>query len=44
MNLEERLVRDIRKKPEKDPYYDDEPDYEGYIEHKKQPFINFRNF
>ncbi len=40
MNLDERLIRDNQKKPEKDPYYDDEPDYEGYIEHEKQPFLN----
>ncbi len=40
MNLDERLNKDIKRKPLKDPYYEDEPDYEGYIEHKKQPFLN----
>ncbi len=41
MNLDERLEKDNRnKKPVKDPYYDDEPDYAGYIEYKKRPFLN----
>ena len=40
MNLEERLNKDAKKKVQRDPYYDEEPDYAGYIEFEKKPFIN----
>lgn len=40
MNLDERLKRDSEKKPEGDPYYDEEPDYAGYLPFEKMPFIN----
>ena len=36
MTLDERLIKDIKRKPAKDPYYEDEPDYEGYIEHEER--------
>lgn len=40
MNLDERLNKDSKKKPEKDPYYEDEPDYAPYIEREKRPSLN----
>ncbi|MBQ7724846.1 MAG: hypothetical protein K6A90_13910 [Lachnospiraceae bacterium] len=40
MNLDERLNKDSKRKPEKDPYYEDEPDYAAYIERERHPSLN----
>ena len=40
MNLDERLNKDNKRKPVKDPYYEDEPDYAGYIVRERSTSLN----
>ena len=40
MNLDERLNKDIKRKPEGDPYYAEEPDWMEYKPREKQPYLN----